>query len=97
LSSAPLADRVTSLARALAVHARHDAYRSEDPRFAEFLLRLASAPESLSNWPNSEIESDVERVLDAPMLIRAARLLVLAIEARVTTSVPATFGGWAWQ
>jgi len=97
LSSASLADRVTALATALAVHARHDAYRSKDPRFAEFLLRLASAPESLSNWPNSEIESDVERVLDAPMLIRAARLLVLAIEARVTTSVPATFGGWAWQ
>ena len=25
---------------------------------AEFLLRAASAPESLSSWPNSEIEAE---------------------------------------
>ena len=97
LSSAPLAERVASVATALALHARSDAYRSEDPRFAEFLLRLASAPESLAEWPEAEIESDVQRVLDAPMLLRAARLLVLAIDARVTTSAPSSFAGWSWQ
>jgi hypothetical protein len=97
LGSAPLAERVASFATALALHARSDAYRSEDPRFAEFLLRLASAPESLADWPDSEIESDVQRVFDAPMLLRAARLLVLAIEARVTTSTPSSFAGWSWQ
>jgi hypothetical protein len=93
-----LAERVASFATALALHARSDAYRSEDPRFAEFLLRLASAPESLADWPDSELESDVQRVLDAPMLLRAARLLVLGIEARVTTtSTPSSFAGWSWQ
>jgi hypothetical protein len=97
LSSAPLAERVASVATALALHARSDAYRSEDHRFAEFLLRLASAPESLAEWPEAEIESDLQRVLDAPMLLRAARLLVLAIDARVTTSAPSSFAGWSWQ
>lgn len=96
LSSAPLSERVTSLATALALHARSDAYRSEDPRFAEFLLRLASAPESLADWPEHEIESDLRRVLDAPMLLRAARLLVLAIDARVTSSTSSSFAGWPW-
>jgi hypothetical protein len=96
LSKAPLSERVASLATALALHARSFAYRSEDPRFAEFLLRLASAPESLADWPESEIESDVRRVLDAPVLLRAARLLVLAIDARVTTGAPSSFAGWPW-
>jgi hypothetical protein len=97
LSSAAVPERVDALASALALHARNDRFRSEDPRFAEFLLRLASAPDSLAEVSEDELEADVQRVLDAPMLLRAARLLVLSIDARATSAAASTFAGWSWQ
>lgn len=97
LSSVRPEERVASLATALAIHARDQTFRSEDPRFAEFLLRLASAPESLSDWPSSELQAYVDRVLNAPLLLRAARFLVVAIDARDTSGASTPFGGWAWR
>jgi len=86
-------ERAESLAQSLAAHAR---FRSEDQRFAEFLLRLASAPESLCGLDPVERSDQLQRVLRAPFLIRAARCLVLAIAARADDEMPATFGGWTW-
>ena len=97
LVSEPPQERAESFAVSLAAHARIPRYRSEDPRFAEFLLRLASAPDSLCGWDSEELSIQVQRVLQAPFLIRAARCLVLAIEARTSDGLPATFEGWAWR
>ena len=94
LVSASPEERAESFATSLAAHAR---FHSEDQRFAEFLLRLASAPDSLCGWDPEELSVQVQRVLRAPFLIRAARCLVLAIEARATDGMQATFGGWAWR
>ncbi len=90
-------ERAESLATSLAAHAHLPKFRSEDPRFAEFLLRLASAPETLTSWPQEEQEAHLGRVLQAPFLIRAARCLVLAVDGRPQEGRSATFEGWAWK
>jgi hypothetical protein len=97
LVSEPPEERAESFATTLAANARVTRHRSEDPRFAEFLLRLASAPDSLCEWEPHELSVQIQRVLTAPFLIRAARCLVFAIEARATPGLPATFEGWAWR
>lgn len=94
LVSASPEERAESFATSLAAHAR---FRSEDQRFAEFLLRLASAPDLLGGMDAEELSVQLQRVLRAPFLIRAARCLVLAIESRANDEMPATFGGWAWR
>jgi len=93
LVAASPGERAESVAQSLAAHAR---FRSEDRRFAEFLLRLASAPDTLCGLDSEERFVQLQRVLRAPFLIRAARCLVLAIEARSDDEMPATFGGWTW-
>lgn len=69
------AKRVVSLATALALHARQAGVEGEDHLLAEFLLRLASDPGSL---PARAIADHLELVLVSPVLLRAARFLVLA-------------------
>jgi hypothetical protein len=97
LVSEPPEERAESFATTLAAHARVTRHRSEDPRFAEFLLRLASAPDSLRDWEPQELSGQIQRVLAAPFLVRAARCLVFTIEARATPGLPATFEGWSWR
>ncbi len=97
LSSVTPEERVESVAISLAAHARGGRFRSEDPRFAEYLLRLASAPETLAGWPRDEQRAHLARVLNAPFLIRAARCLVLTVESKAPDGPPATFDGWAWK
>jgi hypothetical protein len=97
LASASPEERAETFATSLAAHARITRSGSEDPRFAEFVLRLASAPDSLRGWDPRELSVQIERALRAPFIIRAARCLVLAVESRTADDVPATFEGWAWR
>jgi hypothetical protein len=97
LASATPEERAETLATSLAAHARITRSGSEDPRFAEFVLRLASAPDSLRGRDPRELSVQIERALRAPFIIRAARCLVLAVESRTGDDVPATFRGWAWS
>lgn len=97
LVSASPEERADSFATTIAAHARIPRHRPEDPRFAEFLLRFASAPDSLCGQDPQELSVQVQRILAAPFLVRAARCLVLTIEARTTPGLPAIFEGWAWR
>ena len=46
----------------------------------EFALRLASAPQTLQPWVGANLRSGLERLLEQPILARAARFLVLAVD-----------------
>ncbi len=63
---------------------------------AEFLLRAASDPSSLESWPADDKASLVEQVLVSPMLIRAARFIVLGIHLDSDDDSGSTYRGWSW-
>ena len=65
-------------------------------RVAEFLLRAASDPSSLESWPADDKASLVEQVLVSPMLIRAARFVVLGIHLDSDDDSGSTYRGWSW-
>lgn len=66
-------------------------------RVAEFLLRVASEPSSLEGWPSDDKASLVERVITSPVLIRAARFVILAIHLDSDDDDSAsTYRGWSW-
>jgi hypothetical protein len=93
----PPEKRVQPLATLLATHARHVGPHRGDPHIAEFLLRLASEPASLATAPQEELMRHVELALTSPLLLRAARFIVLAVDAIETDDVGATHRGWAWE
>jgi hypothetical protein len=68
-----------------------------EERFAEFLLRLASEPGTLFDWPADEVRKYVDRTLVSPVLIRAARFVVLAIHLDEEDDTGSTFRGWSWK
>ena len=71
--------------------------RSEDTRFAEFLLRLASDPAPLLSWPSGDSQAALQRALTSPVVLRAARYLVLAIDRATEEVAGVTYAGWAWE
>jgi len=83
--------RVQPFAELLADHARRAGVRSGDLRLADFLLRLASDPASLARVAEAEMTSAIELVLTSPLLVRAARFVVLAVDAT------GNGGGWVWD
>lgn len=89
--------RAEELAGVLAIYHHRTKVKRLDHRFTEFLLRLASDPATLVTWPATEVEANLQRVSDCPVLIRAARFVVLAIhideEEDTGTSI---FRGWSW-
>ena len=63
-----------------------------EPRWlSEYLLRMASDPGGALEWAGDESERGVQLVLTAPLLLRAARLLVLSLVVN-----DAENGGWSW-
>ena len=70
--------------------------RDDATRVAEFLLRAASEPSSLEGWPADDKASLVERVMVSPMLIRAARFVVLSIHLDSDDDSGSTYRGWSW-
>jgi hypothetical protein len=89
--------RAASLALALRMYGRQAGIRHEDPRFAEFLLRLASEPASLHTWSPDEFQTGLKRALESPAFLRAARFLVLRIDAVADQTSGLTYAGWAWE
>jgi hypothetical protein len=81
----------------LATFSHRTRVRDDASRVGEFLLRAASEPSSLEGWPANEKASFVDRVLNSPVLIRAARFVVLGIHLDSDDDDPvSTYRGWSW-
>lgn len=82
----------TEVNRDLAVGPKHSEW------LAEFALRLASNPETLSSWAGEWLEAGVKRVLELPILARAARFLVLLVDQQKDPLAKAgeIYAGWEW-
>lgn len=65
--------------------------------FTEFLLRLASEPATITEWPESAIRTALERTLVSPVLLRAARFVVLAVHLDESEDSGSTYRGWSWK
>ncbi len=66
----------------------------------EFALRLASSPAGLETWAGDHLRKGVERLLESPILARAARFLVMAVDRH--SQAPAAMDGrlyraWGWD
>lgn len=90
--------RASLLAIALASNSKQSWMHASNVRLAEFLLRLSGEPWSLVSWTETELESKIQQALDRPILMRAARFVVLvANEAQVNTGAGSRQGGKAWS
>lgn len=90
------AKRTVELAAVLGLFQHRTFVEATDYRFAELLLRLASDPGSLTNWPDTELRKAVERLLALPVLIRVARFVVLAIHLDEEEETGSVYRGWSW-
>jgi hypothetical protein len=67
---------------------------------AEFALRLGSCPESLQSWAGPNLEPGIERLIKVPVVARAARFMILAVDS-TSASRPVTerwlYAGWEWE
>src|SRR5262249_6100160 len=66
----------------------------------EFALRLASSPETVEVWAGQNLEHGLEWLLAFPIVARAARCLVLAIDREsptFTANDGQLYRGWRWQ
>jgi len=76
-------------------------YTSTEGRVeCEFALRAASSPSALRNWDGLKVASSLRWLTEHPAVARAARFLVLAIDAALVEKVVDTgsiYAGWKWQ
>ena len=65
---------------------------------SEFALRLASDPVNLEAWASERCREGLNRLLEAPVLARAARLLVLLTDAHLKRRVAPgeLYASWGW-
>ena len=63
----------------------------------ELALRLASDPASL-NLRDNDLQMRILRLLDAPILARAARLVVIVVDRAQASRTPPgeAYAGWSW-
>ncbi|MCL4230385.1 MAG: hypothetical protein KJ053_02280 [Dehalococcoidia bacterium] len=95
---ASLDDKVNLFAIVLTGSRDESKLRRDDRRWSEFLLRLASDPGTLLEWPTPEIASCVDRVLKQPVYMRAAREVVLLVHSGSQAGDDTSFyQGFAWQ
>jgi hypothetical protein len=64
---------------------------------AEFVLRLATVPGSISTDRDDTVEAAIEQVLHRPILLRLARLFVVAAAARHPEERGAHLRSWQWD
>lgn len=66
---------------------------------AEFALRMASAPMTLSAWAGEHADAGVKKLLDVPAVARAARFLVLAVDLQMRSlaAIGDVYAGWMWS
>lgn len=88
--------RAARLASTLAVHAPFVGVHRGQYSLAEFTLRLASDPASLSG-ATGELEDGVGLLLTSPVVLRAARLIVLAVHELEEVDLGTTYRGWSWE
>ena len=70
-----------------------------DPEWmAELALRLASNPRDAVTWAAADRRAAVARLMEVPILARAARFVVLATHNRADSgAIPGeVYAGWAW-
>jgi hypothetical protein len=84
-------DAADTLAAALAHHGPRSCVDGHDVALAERLLRLATSPGSLPNSSNGRLRGQLQLLMDTPVLVKAARLLVLAAPGQTNLQE------WAWQ
>lgn len=88
--------RADAFAEVLEGAAGRAGLRSDPIRAAEFLLRLASEPGTLTSWPAEELDQLIALSLVSPVLVRAARLIVLAVDSVARDDDDASYTGWSW-
>jgi hypothetical protein len=66
---------------------------------SEFALRLASDPVDLESWAGERTRSGLARLMESPVLARAARFLVLATDHHLQSRSAPTelYAGWSWS
>ncbi len=90
------AKRAVEFAAVLGTNKNRTTVDRSEHRFAEFLLRFASEPATLASWPETEVRAALHRVLESPVLVRAARFVVLAVCLDESEDTGASYEGWAW-
>ena len=73
---------------------------AERPRWiSEFALRLMSDPARVRAWAKSGFQDGIEGLMRRPVVARAARLLVLALdrERGQVFDGPHLHNGWEWD
>jgi hypothetical protein len=87
-----------AFAAALTLHGRAAGVRDQEGPLAEFLLRLATQPSSLGTLAPDDLRAKLELTLASPVLLRAARLLVLLAAAAGRGDTDTSNGeAWAWE
>jgi hypothetical protein len=88
--------RAEEFAGALSIFKQRTGVDRREWDFAEFLLRLASAPGTIIAWPETTVRLALTRVLVSPVLLRAARFVVLAVHLDQTEDNGSIYRGWSW-
>jgi hypothetical protein len=88
--------RVEQFATILSRYARLSLGPADRQITAEFLLRLASEPASLGAWTDSRVQPALQRTLDSPVLLRAARFAVHLIEQEASLANDEAAEEWGW-
>lgn len=88
--------RVARFAAILGEHGRQAGATGTDSPLAEFLLRLATDPATLLNWPTTASHELLGLTMTSPVLLRAARFVVLAT-ATGDDDAASIYPGWTWQ
>lgn len=96
LQSGDTPSRVVRFAALLGENARQAGVTGADRHLAELLLRLATDPSTLLNWPLADLDAFLHMTLTSPVLLRAARFVVLATETGIDDG-SSTYPGWIWQ
>ena len=65
---------------------------------AELALRLASDPASAEGWAGSDLRSGLNRLMESPSFLRAARFAVLATQPFLSSGVQSgdLYASWRW-
>jgi hypothetical protein len=89
-------DRAEEFAAVLSRFDRWTRVEAGDWPFAEFLLRLASDPATVAGWPEERLNASAGRVIVSPVLMRAARFVVLAVHLDESDDTGTVYRGWSW-
>lgn len=89
-------DRATEFAAVLSRFSHWTRVGTADWRFAEFLLRLASDPGTVARRPQERLRAAANQVVASPVLMRAARFVVLAVHLDEEDDTGTVYRGWSW-